>query len=121
MQDASGARDQPVDRGVDTIRRSLDVTSAAQHALVIADLHEAAGRDLGPMQPERDLQITIVGTGRGEGEVIENALAEALHVRKPVGCGKIDAVLPGCGSGCGAFAPGGNQSHDRSCREVAAN
>jgi hypothetical protein len=39
------------------------------------------------MQPERDLQIPVVRTRNGEGEVVEYALAEALPVGKPMGRG----------------------------------
>jgi hypothetical protein len=73
------------------------------------------------VQPERDLQITVAGLGYGQGEMIENALAEALPIGEPVGCSQIDAGLPRCAGGCGVVAPRGNQFHDRSCREVAAN
>jgi len=53
--------------------------------------------------------------------MIENALAEALAIGEPVGSGEIYAGLPRRGGSGGVLAPGGNQSHDRSCREVAAN
>jgi hypothetical protein len=81
---------------MDAIRLPFDVAGAAQHSLVIADLQKTAGRDLGSVQRERDRQITVAGLGYGQGEMIENALAEALPIGQPVGRSQIDAGLPHC-------------------------
>jgi hypothetical protein len=45
------------------------------------------------VQTKRDLQISVIGAGYGESEVVENAFAEALPVRKPVRRCEIDARL----------------------------
>jgi hypothetical protein len=49
------------------------------------------------VQTKRDLQISVIGAGYGEGEVLEDAFAEALPVGEPMRRREIDARLPCCG------------------------
>lgn len=91
VQYAGSARDQPMYRRVDAKRRALDVAAAAQQAAVVIDLQQAARGDLAPVQPERDLEMSIVGAGYGKGEMVEDAFAETLPVREPMCRREIDA------------------------------
>lgn len=86
-----------MDRGMDAIRLPFDVAGAAQHALVIADLQKTAGRDLGPVQHARDLQMPS----------LRPRLSASL------GRSQIDAGLPHC-------AAAGASSHRAETRFMIA-
>src|SRR6201999_1848123 len=74
---------------------ALDIAGAALHqAVVDADFHERRRRHLRPVHAERDLVIAVGTAGHDEGEVIEDALGEAVHMGEPMGCGEIDPRLP---------------------------
>ena len=89
-----GVRQQAMDRRMDAVAGALDVALAGLALAVVADLHEAARRHLGPVQAERDLVVAVVGAGHAEREVIEDPLVEAVHHGEPVRGREIDPRLP---------------------------
>src|SRR5579859_4921377 len=95
-------RHEAVDRRVDAIGRLLYLALARQHTSVPADFHEAACRNLRPMQPERDLVVAVALAGNRQSQVIENAFAETMPDGKPVRGGEIDSRLPLGGGDCRA-------------------
>ena len=55
------------------------------------------------MQTKRDLQVPVILPWDSEREVIENAFAETLPIRKAMRCGQIQPRLPYRG-GCTRFS-----------------
>ena len=104
-------RHQPMDRGMDAKRRSLDFALAGQDAAVISHFHEAAGGDLGPMQAERNLIIAVVAGGNRQRQMVENAFVEAVLDGEPVRRGKIDPGLPAQGFGFEIIVSECHQAH----------
>src|SRR5439155_14561217 len=90
---------------------ALDLALAAQHRAVIADLHQNARRDLRPMQAERDLVVAIVPARHGQGEVVEDALAEAMADREAMRRREVDPRLPFRGIDGAPLTLPFNQSH----------
>ena len=54
---------------------------------------------LRPVHPERDLVVAVGAAGHDEGEVVEDALVEAVDDGDAVGGGEIDPGLPFLGRG----------------------
>ena len=80
---------------MDAVGGALHVAGAALHlAVVDADLHEGAGLHLRPVHAEGDLVVAVAPAGHRQGQVVEDALVEAVHHGDPVGGGEIDAGLP---------------------------
>src|ERR1700722_6560630 len=78
---------------------AFHIALAALHlAVVDADFHEGGGGHLGPMGPERDLVVAIAAARPGEGQVIEDALAETVIEVQPVRRREIDPRLPFLGA-----------------------
>ena len=94
VEDRGGVALQPVDRGVNAIGGALDFALAGEAGAVVADFHEAACGDLGPVQAEGNLVVAVVGARHAQGEVIENAFIEPVHHGEAMGGGEIDARLP---------------------------
>src|SRR5262249_37075945 len=74
----------------------LDLALAGLERAVVAHFHEAARRHLGPMQPERDLVVAVVGAGHAQGEMVEDALVEPVHHGETMRGGEINPRLPLC-------------------------
>ena len=81
----------------------LDLPLAGEQLAIVADLHEAARRHLGPVQAERNLVVAFAA-GHPQRQVIEDPLVEPVHHRKPVGRGEIDPRLPLCRAGVAAVS-----------------
>src|SRR4029077_12699799 len=107
---------QAMDRGVDAIAGTLDLALAGKARAVVTDFHEAARRHLGPIEAERDLVVAVVRARHPEGQVIEDALVEAVHHAQPVRGREIDAGLPARGFEVYALVDGFLQ-HDVASRE----
>ena len=56
------------------------------------------GLDLGPVHAEGDLVVAVGAAGHVQRQMIEDALAEAVHVGEAMGGGEIDAGLPFLGA-----------------------
>ena len=89
----------------------LDLALPGQHAAVEPNLHKAARRDLGPVQPERDLVIAVGLARDRQGQVIEDTLVEAVLDRQAVRRGEVDARLA---LGGGGLVEGNRIGHVRS-------
>jgi hypothetical protein len=95
-----GLRQRLVDRRVDAVAGAFHVAGAALDlAVVDADLHEGRGRHFGPMHPKRDLVVAVAAAGNDEGQVVEDSLAETVHVGEPMRRREIDPRLPFLGAG----------------------
>ena len=94
VKNRAGVGQQPMHRRVDAIAGLLDDPLAREQGAVVADLHEAARRHLGPVEPKRDLVVAVVPAGHPHRQVIEDSLVEAVHHGKAVGRGEIDPRLP---------------------------
>ncbi len=94
-----GLRQRLVDRRMDAVAGAFDVALAALDlAVVDADFHEGRRRDLGPVHAERNLVVAVAAARHGEGQVVEDAQAEALVEGQPVRGGEIDPRLPFLGA-----------------------
>src|SRR3954447_1296995 len=90
-----GLRQRLVDRRMDAIAGTLDLTLAALDlAVVDADFHEAGRRDLGPMRAERDLVVAVSAARHREGQMVEDAFAKTLVEGQTMRGGEIDPRLP---------------------------
>ena len=76
--------------------------AALDLAVIDADFHEGRGRDLGPMHPEGYLVIAVAAARHHEGQMVEDAFAEALVKGQPVRGREIDPRLPLLGAVCQA-------------------
>src|SRR5664279_4971117 len=72
--------------------------AAPDLAVVDADFHEGRGRDLGPVHPERDLVVAVAAARYHEGQMVEDAFAEALVEGQPVRGREVDPRLPFLGA-----------------------
>jgi len=80
---------------MDAVAGALHLALAALDLAVIdADLHEGRGRHLGPVHPERNLVVAIAAAGHHEGQMIEDALVEAVHEGESMRRRQIDPRLP---------------------------
>jgi hypothetical protein len=90
-----GMRQRLVDRRVDAEAGALDIARAAfDEAVVDADFHEARRRHLRPMHAEGNLVVAVAAAGHDQGQVVEDAFGEAVHMGQPMGGCEIDPRLP---------------------------
>ena len=94
VQHGVAVRHQPVDRRVDAVGGTFDHALAGEQRAIVADFHEAARGHLGPVQAERDLVVAVVVARHARGEVVEDALVEAVHHGHAMRGRQIDARLP---------------------------
>src|SRR5436305_2601415 len=97
MEDGAGLLRQLMDRRMDAIAGALDLAFAGEPRAIVSDFHEAARRHLGPVEPERNLVVAIVGAGDPECQMVEDALMKVVHHAEPMRGGEIDARLPARG------------------------
>src|SRR6202790_4035256 len=72
--------------------------AALDLAVVDANFHEGRGRHLGPVHSERDLVVAVAVARHDQGEVVEDALAEIVHVGEAMRRREIDPRLPFLGA-----------------------
>ena len=99
MKHGLGLRQRFVDRRMDAIAGALHVAGPALDlAVVDADFHEGGGRDLAPVHPEWDLVVAVALAGHHQGQMVEDAFAEPMHVGQPMRSREIDPRLPFLGA-----------------------
>src|SRR5438477_7854867 len=122
VQDAGLLRVELVDRGVDAKGGAFDLAFATQDLAVIADLHQAARGHLRPMQPERDLVITVALARHGQRKMVEDAFAQAVRHGEAMRRREIDPRVPLRRIDFVARAARFHQSHPgpllRNCRDI---
>jgi hypothetical protein len=95
MEHGARLRDVVVDRRVNTVAGTLNVADAALHlAVAEPNFHERTRLHLRPMQAEGYLIVAIGLARHGQGQVIEDALVQAVHHGGPMGRRQVDASLP---------------------------